>query len=430
MMRIAFQTNTRPLWMAGMVAFQDLLIALRTLDQDRPMLELVQWINSDPEDYGMLTPLVDGIIPARFPPPPKPVHRRQPTHIESSTALAARVRRGLARKLVPPPPAPPSVPPDKTLCRSGIDCTFSVLIENRTDLSVPLLTWIYDLQHHHFPKLIPASERRHRDEVIRQEVQQATRLIVKSSSIAGDLVSFLPDSEHKVSVLPWVSHIPDFIYRRDAKDLLDQYHLPDKFFYIPNQFWTHKNHALVIHALRILRGRGLRPVVICTGNTYDHRSPDAFTGLMREVSLYDLRDQLIILGSLPREQVFELMRQSIVVLNPSHFEGYGLSASEAKSLGKRTLLSDLPSLREQDPPLALYFDPNDAQELAGKMEQLWLTVPPGPDLELEREARAALPGRQLLFARAFMEIATLAIKEFHALEQDSDPAACGGSKTA
>ena len=78
--------------------------------------------------------------------------------------------------------------------------------------------------------------------------------------------------------------------------------------------------------------------------------------------------------------------------------------AESKSLGKRVLLSDLPVLREQDPPCPVYFDPKDAKDLADKMEMIWKTTEPGPDLGLEAIARAELPRRQQQFGRAFLQM--------------------------
>lgn len=409
-MRIAFQTFTRPLWMAGMVTFQDLLIALHTLGSDRPTLDLVQWENSPSSDYAMLEPYTDAFISAKYPAPIPDTSNRPRSRIETSRALGARLRRRAARALVP---APPPQPPEETLRQANVDISFSVLIENRRDCSAPLLIWIYDLQHHHFPELIPARERNHRDYVITREIERAARLVVKSSSNVADLETFFPQARGKVALIPWVADIPASAYATQPAAVAKRYTLPERFFYLPNQFWTHKNHALVVEALRQLGTRGVKPVVVCTGSLHDHRDPDAIGKLLSSISVFGLRDRFILLGSIPRDDVFALMRQCLAVMNPSLFEGFGLSAAEAKSLGKRTLLSDLAPLREQQAPETVYFNPTDAQELADKMELLWRTVPPGPDLALESEARAALPHRQRQFAETFLETARQAIASFH-----------------
>ena len=98
------------------------------------------------------------------------------------------------------------------------------------------------------------------------------------------------------------------------------------------------------------------------------------------------------------------MRQCVCVMNPSHFEGFGLSVQEARCIGKQLLLSDLPPHREQDPPQTTYFDPHDVEALADRMEEVWDQVRPGPDSQLEAQARDEYSDRVRQFAQAFMSV--------------------------
>src|SRR5258706_12687879 len=106
----------------------------------------------------------------------------------------------------------------------------------------------------------------------------------------------------------------------------------------------HKNHLTVFKALRRLREQGLRPVVVCSGSLVESRRPDYINELLGALSLWDLRDQVILLGVVPHDHILMLMRQAISVLNASLFEGFGMSVSECISLGKGMVLSDLPVL--------------------------------------------------------------------------------------
>jgi hypothetical protein len=92
-------------------------------------------------------------------------------------------------------------------------------------------------------------------------------------------------------------------------------------------------------------------------------------------------------------------------LNPSLFEGFGLTGDEARSLGKRVLLSDIAAHQEQDPPKATYFNPHDFKDLAEKLSMIWRDVEPGPDVELELEARKSLVRRIHACAESFMSVA-------------------------
>ena len=157
--------------------------------------------------------------------------------------------------------------------------------------------------------------------------------------------------------------------------------------------------------MALLQNRGVRPAVVCTGTLKDARNPDYVEGLIQALSLKNIREQMFVLGTVPRPEVFSFMRQSICVLNPTRFEGHGLSLAEAHALGKRVLLSDLPVLREQQVPNAAYFNPEDPQDLADKMEAIWNSASAGPDVEAENTARAEWAIRQQAFGRAFLDLA-------------------------
>lgn len=144
--------------------------------------------------------------------------------------------------------------------------------------------------------------------------------------------------------------------------------------------------------------------LVCTGYPGDYRHPEYVAELFRDVSRWGVRSQVAFLGVVSRDEMFMLMRQSVCVLNPSLFEGYGMSVEEARALGKLVLLSDIPAHREQNPPGAVFFDPRDHEDLARKLEQIWREKAPGPDQELEVEARQSRPQRLRASAEAFMSV--------------------------
>ena len=152
----------------------------------------------------------------------------------------------------------------------------------------------------------------------------------------------------------------------------------------------HKGHRLVIEALAQLRASRPDVVVVCTGNTADHRDPMYFGELLAEVSRLGLRENFVILGWVPQPHIFHLMRQAVAVLQPSRFEGWSTTVEETKSVGKSIILSDIPVHREQAPAGALYFDPTDAAALAEQLVAAYETCSPGPDSVLEA-GRARCP---------------------------------------
>lgn len=301
--------------------------------------------------------------------------------------------------------------PDQRLAdfieRSGVDAVFGSwghfqsLPRIRNTVLCP---WIHDFQHIRLPEMFSENAISERNASMRRAIAVADRIVVSSEDARSDLASFSPSTTDKARVLPFVAYVPETVYSYDLANVLQAYSLPRKFIYSPNQFWKHKNHRLVLEALRILASHGVHPCIVFTGFPYDYRHENHFAELLQLVSQWDLRAQVIFLGLVPLEHVHALMRQSVCVLNPSLFEGWSSTVEEAKSLGKGMLLSDLPVHREQNPPASHYFDPQDPDDLAAKLGALWSQLQPGPDRLLERAARETLPDRMRDFARMFLEI--------------------------
>ena len=138
-------------------------------------------------------------------------------------------------------------------------------------------------------------------------------------------------------------------------------------FHLPNQFWEHKNHVIVVEALNLLKQNGVGVLVVATGSTKDYRNPEHFKSLMKQVDEYGLQKNFLSLGMVPFKDVEALMRYSIATINPSLFEGWSTTVEESKAIGKKIILSDIVVHREQQPQRGLYFDPRSAEDLAGKI---------------------------------------------------------------
>ncbi len=268
-----------------------------------------------------------------------------------------------------------------------------------------VLHWIPDFQHVHLPEMFTAGDLRLRNMTFKKEIRRADLILLSSQDALKDFSIFALKYAHKARVNSFVVHIPTTVYRSEPCTVVSDYKLPEKFFYLPNQFWKHKNHRVVLHALKLLREKGIRPFMVFTGSTSDYRNQLHFGEILREISALGLRGQIALLGLVPREHVYLLIRQCICVINPSLFEGWSTTVEEAKSIGKRILLSNLAVHKEQAPSGATYFDPHNAEDLASKLEQIWAQAPPGPDLQLEERARSKLPMRMKRYGKRFVEIA-------------------------
>jgi hypothetical protein len=267
--------------------------------------------------------------------------------------------------------------------------------------SIPTIAWIPDVQHRHLPELASRYEHFMRDLLFREIVRDATIVVTSSETAREDLRRFYDADPAKCRVLRFVSQprlAPDKIIPLD--ELRARFDIPARYFHLPNQLWKHKNHALVVEALRTEPDA----VVVATGPREDYRHPGVFDALVAQVTAHGLRDRFRHLGLVSFPELISLMRHSVAVINPSRFEGWSTTVEEAKSLGKRVLVSDIPVHHEQDPPRASFFPVDDARALAAQLADAWATHDPTDDARAAAAAAEALPARTRAFAHTYESI--------------------------
>lgn len=269
---------------------------------------------------------------------------------------------------------------------------------------LPAICWIGDFQHRQLPQFFKRSERLYRDRDFRMQCRHATRILLSSHDAQRALASFEPSCVGKSRILQFVAQPDVGGEPTELLSLQQRYSFGGPYFHVPNQFWAHKNHQLIFDALAILKGRGERVQVISTGATDDYRQPRYFEQLMARAEALGVLDSFRTLGVIPYADLIGLMINAVALLNPSRAEGWSTSVEEAKSLGKRIILSDLPVHREQAPPDGVYVDPDDEQGLADAMWRVWTTFDPAVDRERSTSARRELPGRVRAFADGYQDI--------------------------
>ena len=266
----------------------------------------------------------------------------------------------------------------------------------------PRIAWITDFQHRHLPELFGFGAYWKRDLGFRAQILSRRHVMLSSEDSRSDCETFFPRSVGRTSVVRSAMLPPNLSDDDGDSAIASVYQLPDRYFYLPNQFWKHKNHRTVIEALRILRQKGYNTVVAASGRAEDYRHPDHFAALQTLVLQYGLAHNFRFLGIVPRQHVFALMRACTALLNPSLSEGWSTTVEEAKSLGVPMLLSDLRVHREQAGDCADYFD----AKVAGQLASLMARHEDSPDpsrRDREKEAIVASQKRVKQFALDFAE---------------------------
>lgn len=223
------------------------------------------------------------------------------------------------------------------------------------------INWIPDFQHVHLPEMFSLKEVNYRNKKFKRLIKHSDLIVLSSYDALKDLNFFSNESENKARVLQFVSQPDEKFFAlkdSDRKSILDEYSLPNDFFYMPNQLWKHKNHLFVFRAINELKQEGVEICVVCSGHLNDYRNRSHIEEIRNYINNNNLHNNIRLLGLIDYEDVFTLIKFSKAVINPSLFEGWSSSVEECKSVNKKMILSDLDVHFEQYPTAQFFIRDN------------------------------------------------------------------------
>lgn len=375
-LRVAFTHISRRLWAGGYNYQSNLFVAL---DRYCPG-DISPVLFAGPHDASYEVAALAGI--------PRVEVVQSPGFDRRITGLVSAVALGVDRSAV------------AAFRAADIDVVFEAARFFGWRLPFPTVAWFPDFQHRRLPHLFSRTARWRRDFGFRAQIASGRSVLLSSNSALRDLREFYPDLANDVSVVQFASEPPASLFVADPFEVLAQYSLPSKFFYLPNHLWRHKNHQIVIDALALLKERGLDVVVVASGSLEDPREPGYFDSIGRQIKTRGLDTNFRHLGMIPLGHVYALLRTAVALINPSKFEGWSTTVEEAKSFGVPTVLSDIDVHFEQTYGAARYFGVDDARALADHLANVWM----GNGPVIARDLLPNVEERVKSFAEGFVRL--------------------------
>jgi glycosyltransferase involved in cell wall biosynthesis len=355
--RLALPLIGRGLWTGGFVYLKNTLQLIRSrLARD---IELSVFLSpAEQEKFGTeLAPLVDGRLIV------------DPAIVQSGRggSLARALVLGRDRDL------------ERLLVAAGADVTFEVASFCGARFGLPVIAWLPDFQHRYMPEMFTRANWWRRELGFRAQIGSSRTLMVSSETAHRDIERFYPASRGRTHVVRFAIDLDITQYMGRSAEMRAVYQLPGRFFFLPNQFWCHKNHSVIVAALARIKAEGVLkgvPPVILSGLAKDPHNIDYFDKLISEARAAGVDNHFRYLGLVPRDHVLSLAASCDTLINPSHFEGWSTPVEEAKAFGAPLMLSDIPIHREQAPH-ARFFDRRSDVAAAEAMIEI-ARRPPAP----------------------------------------------------
>ena len=245
----------------------------------------------------------------------------------------------------------------------------------------PALVAIHDLMHRyesHFEEYqggVFARRERH----YRSICAAAAGILVDSELGKRQVIESYGVHPEKVFVLPFAP--PSYLAESGEVDVRAKYGLPEQYLFYPAQFWEHKNHLRLVEALAVAKGRGLPVKLVLAGSR-----KNAYDRVVSRIEALGLSQDVTILGYVPNEDMAALYRQAMATVFVSLIGPTNIPPLEAMAVGSPLIVSNIYAMPEQVGDAALLVDPNSAEDIADKIELLWV------DAALRTATRREGPG--------------------------------------
>ena len=268
---------------------------------------------------------------------------------------------------------------------------------------VPKVVCIHDTIPERFPDLIFPTKR---NELFWRAktwlaLQQARRVMTVSQASAADISALLKVRRNRIDVVTEGAEatfrpIPDPARRAAARA---RHGIPEgvPLLVYVGGFNRHKNVLRLIEAMPAILAACPDAHLAIVGRTTGARFWDNIDELKAGASR-DARasDRILFTGEIADEEMADLLNAASALVMPSLWEGFGLPALEAMSCGTPVLAANRGSLPEVVGDAGLYFEPEDAAELAARAAELITT----PGLQQTLSTRALARAQQFGWDRA------------------------------
>jgi glycosyltransferase involved in cell wall biosynthesis len=264
--------------------------------------------------------------------------------------------------------------PELNIAHFNLDILFPAVNEPFFHSVKKKIFWIPDFQEHFLPYFFSSKEVLSRKVQQQKLVNQKELIVFSSYNALSHFKQIYPDAKNTTKVLQFAVSHPDYS-KLNTQKILKKYNILEPYYFCSNQFWAHKNHIVVLEAIKKLKEQGRKILVVFSGKHSDYRNPEIFNNIIAFVDKHKLGTQVNFLGFIDRKDQLLLMKNSIAIIQPSLFEGWSTVVEDAKAMSQYLILSSLDVHKEQIQQNATFFDPKNSNELATILSEIGNNLP-------------------------------------------------------
>lgn len=217
--------------------------------------------------------------------------------------------------------------------------------------------------------------------IMKSAIHDSKNVITISKYSKEEMINYYRVDENKIKIIhPGI----DKNYIRVSKmDQADRMKLGDKFkkyynlsghYLLYTGMWKkHKNLKRLLQAVNQVQNKGMEIQLVLAGKI-DRNEPEIISEIEKinnhPIEKTDSDDKIFVAGFIPEELLTAAYAGAIAYVQPSLNEGFGLPPLEAMSCGTPVVASNISATPEILGEAALYFNPEDINDMAEKIERI------------------------------------------------------------
>lgn len=132
--------------------------------------------------------------------------------------------------------------------------------------------------------------------------------------------------------------------------------------------WPHKNHKNLVKSIKLLKEKGIVVNVVLSGDS-NSKNGDIVKEMIHQ---YNLQNQFTLVGIVNEAELYNLYKNSQGVVIPTLYEAGSFPLVESILMEIPVICSNITSLPETIGNQEFIFDPNSVENIAKKIELLWI----------------------------------------------------------
>lgn len=233
---------------------------------------------------------------------------------------------------------------------------------------IPQVLVMHDLAFKHYPQFIAWHHRRYYQWFTNRFLQKAKNIVTVSAFSKNDLIKQYRVPAKKIEV---IYNAAKTIFQplswTEKEQVKDGFSDGREYFLFTGGIHPRKNLMNLLKAFSLFKKWQHSNMKLLVAG----RLAWQYAEIVTKLKTYKYRDDVVMLGYLPDEQLAKLTAAAYAMVYPSYFEGFGLPIIEAMQSGVPVITSNTSSMPEIGGEAALYAEPSDPDAIAKHMLSLY-----------------------------------------------------------